>query len=36
MYLLNTTEEEIADQVKQLQAEEAVRQMGIFNAYAET
>ena len=30
------TEEEIADQVKQLQAEEAVRQMGLFNPYAET
>lgn len=29
-------ESDIADQIKHLQAEEAVRQMGLFNAYAET
>ena len=29
-------ESEIEEQVRQLQAEEAARQMGVFNAYAET
>ena len=35
LYVLYT-EEDIQQQVKHLQAEEAVRQMGLFNAYAET
>ena len=36
LYLLLLSEAEIEEQVRQLQAEEAIRQLGIVNQYAVT